>query len=47
MKHSKSLIEYHIKDEQKAAKQYDKLGLPKFAKDERKHLRYWQKQKRH
>jgi hypothetical protein len=39
-------INYHIKDESHAVKHYRKDGLPKFAKDESKHLKYWQEQKK-
>jgi hypothetical protein len=39
-------IAYHIKDESHAVKEYRKDGLPQFAKDENKHLKYWQDQKK-
>jgi hypothetical protein len=45
-KYSAKEIEYHIKDEAGAVKEYRKDGLPQFARDEAKHLKFWQKQKK-
>lgn len=39
-------INYHIKDEAGAVKEYRKDKLPQFARDEGKHLKYWQTQKK-
>ena len=39
-------INYHIKDERGAVKEYKKDGLPKFAADENKHLKFWLNQKK-
>ena len=40
MKPSKKKLEYFIKDEKKASKEYIKYGLPNLARDERKHRKY-------
>jgi hypothetical protein len=43
MKHlSTKRIKYFIADEGKAVREYRKLGLPKLAKDEAKHKRFFQ-----
>lgn len=34
-------IDYFIKDEKHADREYSKLGLPKLAKDERKHMMFF------
>lgn len=39
MKPSKKKLEFLIKDEKKASKEYRKYGLPNLAKDEAKHRR--------
>ena len=37
---TKKKLNYLIKDEKKAAKEYRKLGFPNLAKDESKHKRF-------
>lgn len=39
-------INTHIKDERDAYNDYKKDGLPKFSRDEGKHLKYWLTQKK-
>jgi hypothetical protein len=39
-------INYHIKDERGAVQEYKKDKLSSFARDEAKHLRFWEEQKK-
>jgi len=43
---SRKKIQYFIKDERKAAKEYKRLGLPGLAKDEKKHMNFFKMLKR-
>ena len=40
---TKKKLEYFIKDEKNANKEYLKYGLPNLAKDERKHKKFLEK----
>ena len=45
-KYSPKTINEMIKDERTAVADYKKKGLTSFAKDEKRHLNYWEKQKK-
>jgi hypothetical protein len=44
MKYTRKKIRAEMMDEKMAIKDYHHLGLHRFEKDERKHLKYWKSQ---